>query len=275
MIRLGVAGAVGRMGSAILRLASQNKNVFVPTLALETPRHAGIGRNVAEVSAGLTELRNLSSMIVKTAEHTSWNGLDVLIDFTAPAATVHHAKLCAKNGVAMVIGTTGFTKAEVAQVRAASTKVPIVMASNMSVGANLLFALAAQAARVLSDDYDIEIVEAHHRHKKDAPSGTAKTLAESIASAKSWDLDTCAVYGREGMTGERPKKQIGIHAVRAGEIIGEHTAYYSGPGETIELKHHASSRDAFARGALVAAQFVVKKKKGIYSMQDVLGMGQK
>lgn len=269
MIRLGVAGAMGRMGSSILRLASQNKKVFTPALAIESSRHAGVGRNVGEVNP---ELAGLNRMIVKTASHADWKSLDALIDFTAPAATLEHAKLCAKNGVAMVIGTTGFTKAEAAQIRTAAARVPIVMASNMSVGANLLFALAAQAARVLSDDYDIEIVEAHHRHKKDAPSGTAKTLAESIAAAKKWDLESCAVYGREGMTGERPRRQIGIHAVRAGEIIGEHTAYYSGPGETIELKHHAASRDAFARGALVAAQFVVKKKKGLFNMQDVLGM---
>lgn len=272
MIRLGVAGAMGRMGSSILRIASQNKKVYAPVLALESPRHRGVGRNVGEVNP---ELLALDSMIVKTAAHADWKGLDVLIDFTAPEATLEHVKLCAKNGVAMVIGTTGFKKEEAARVRSAAARIPIVMASNMSVGANLLFALAAQAARVLSDDYDIEIVEAHHRHKKDAPSGTAKTLAESIAAAKKWNLETCAVYGRQGMTGERPKGQIGIHAVRAGEIIGEHTAYYSGPGETIELKHHAASRDAFARGALVAAQFAAKKRKGLFSMQDVLGISLK
>lgn len=272
MIRLGVAGAMGRMGSSILRLAGQNKKRFAPTLALESDRHAGVGRGLGEINPALT---NLGSMVVQTADRAKWSALDVLIDFTAPAATVHHATLCAKHGVAMVIGTTGFAKAEIARVRAASARVPVVMSSNMSVGANLLFGLAAQAAKVLSDEYDIEIVEAHHRHKKDAPSGTAKTLAESIAAAKGWNLEACAVYGREGMTGERPKKQIGIHAVRAGEIIGEHTAYYSGPGETIELKHHASSRDAFARGALVAAEFAAGKKNGIYTMQDVLGMSQK
>lgn len=271
MIRLAVAGAMGRMGSSILRLASQNKKVFVPTLALESSGHTGVGRNVGEANASLVGL-GLGQMIVKTAPHADWRSIDVLIDFTAPEATVAHAKLCAQNGVGLVIGTTGMTKQQVAQVRAAAAKTAIVMASNMSVGANLLFALAAQAARVLNSDYDIEIVEAHHRHKKDAPSGTAKSLAESIAAAKGWNLDSCAVYGREGMTGERPKNQIGIHAVRAGEIIGEHTAYFSGPGETIELKHHAASRDAFARGALVAAQFVARKKKGLFNMQDVLGM---
>lgn len=271
MIRLGVAGAMGRMGSSILRLASQDKKVFAPVLALESARHKGIGRNAGEVNP---ELCGLHSVVVKTAAHADWKHLDVLIDFTMPAATLEHAALCAKHGVAMVIGTTGFTKAETTRIQAASKRIAIVKASNMSVGANLLFALAAQAARVLNDDYDIEIVEAHHRHKKDAPSGTAKTLAESIAAAKKWNLETCAVYGREGMTGERPKRQIGIHAVRAGEIIGEHTAYYSGPGETIELKHHASSRDAFARGALVAAQFAAKRRKGLFNMQDVLGMNQ-
>ncbi len=271
MIRLGVAGAMGRMGSSILKLAAQNKKVFTPTLALESSGHNGVGRNVSEANAFLVGV-GLGQMIVKSAPHADWTQLDALIDFTAPEATVEHAKLCAKNGVALVIGTTGLKKAEVARIHEASAKIPIVMASNMSVGANLLFALAAQAAKVLSSEYDIEIVEAHHRHKKDAPSGTALSLAESIAAAKGWKLESCAVYGRHGITGERPKDKIGIHAVRAGEIIGEHTAYFSGPGETIELKHHAASREAFARGALVAAQFVVKKKKGLFNMQDVLGM---
>lgn len=271
MIRLGVAGAMGRMGSSILRLAAQNKKVFTPVLALESPGHSGVGRNVGEANSLLVGL-GLGHMIVKSAPHADWTALDALIDFTAPEATVEHARLCAKNGVALVIGTTGLKKQDVARIEKAAQQIPIVMASNMSVGANLLFALAAEAARVLSSEYDIEIVEAHHRHKKDAPSGTAKSLAESIAAAKGWKLEACAVYGRHGMTGERPKNQIGIHAVRAGEIIGEHTAYYSGPGETIELKHHAASRDAFARGALVAAQFVVRKKKGLFNMQDVLGM---
>jgi 4-hydroxy-tetrahydrodipicolinate reductase len=273
MIRLGVAGAMGRMGSSILRLAAQNKKVFEPTLALESSGNAGVGRNVSEANALLTGL-GLGQMIVKSAPHADWTQLDVLIDFTAPAATLEHARLCSKHGIGLVIGTTGFTRQEKAKVQAAAKNIPIVMASNMSVGANLLFALAAQAARVLSSEYDIEIVEAHHRHKKDAPSGTAVSLAESIADAKGWKLESCAVYGRQGMTGERPKNQIGIHAVRAGEIIGEHTAYFSGPGETVELKHHAASRDAFAQGALVAAQFVSKKKKGLFNMQDVLGMNR-
>jgi 4-hydroxy-tetrahydrodipicolinate reductase len=265
---------MGRMGTAILRLASAQKKVFDVRLAMESERHTAVGRNVNSANP---ELASYNSMIVKSAPHAEWGEIDVLIDFTAPEATLEHAKLCAKHGAAMVIGTTGLKKEQIGSIRAAAKRVPIVMASNMSVGANLVFALAAEAARVLSDEYDIEIVEAHHRHKKDAPSGTAKTLAESIAGAKGWDLESCAVYGRLGISGERPVRQIGIHAVRAGEIIGEHTAYFSGPGETIEIKHHAASRDAFAQGALVAAQFAAKrnknrKGKGLFNMQDVLGM---
>ena len=192
------------------------------------------------------------------------------IDFTTPEATLNLISLAKKTKTPVVVGTTGFSKSDRRKIENASKTMPILVAPNMSVGANLIFALASQAASLLGEDYDVEITEAHHRHKKDAPSGTARRLAEVIALARGWNLDQVAVYGRHGITGKRPRRQIGIHVIRAGEIIGEHSVIFSGPGETVEIRHHAGSRDAFAEGALVAAQFLVKKRKGLYNMQHVL-----
>ena len=266
MIRLGVAGALGRMGKAIIRLASQNRE-FDLKAAMEREDHAALSQPLGDHLEGANLERPLA---VTSPEKTAFKTLDVVIDFTTPAATLKHVGLARMTKTAMVIGTTGFSPSQRKKIEAASKQIPILIAPNMSVGANLIFALASQAASLLSDDYDIEITEAHHRHKKDAPSGTAKRLAEIIARAKGWNLDKVAVYGRRGVTGKRPKRQIGIHVIRAGEIIGEHTAIFSGPGETIEIRHHAGSRDAFAEGALVAAQFIAKKRKGLFGMEDVL-----
>ncbi len=244
MIKVAVNGALGRMGSRILALANESKEFKV----------------YAEFDLSGTKISD-----------KSLTGADVLIDFSGPEGTRTSLECAVKAGVNLVIGTTGLDAALESKIKAASEKIAIVYSPNMSMGANLLFELGALAAKKLPKGYDIEITEAHHRLKKDAPSGTAKRLAEVIAEAKGWDLKKVAKYGREGLTGERPTDQLGIHVIRAGEIVGDHTVILSGPGETIEITHRAHSRDAFAKGSLVAATFLAKKSKGLFSMKDVLG----
>jgi 4-hydroxy-tetrahydrodipicolinate reductase len=199
-------------------------------------------------------------------------GADVLIDFTRPEGTLHHLDICLKLGVNMVIGTTGFTAQQKAQLGAAAQHIGIVFAPNMSVGVNLTFKLLETAAKVLSHGYDIEIIEAHHRHKVDAPSGTALGMGEVVARTLGRDLAQCAVYGREGVTGERDPSTIGFATVRGGDIVGDHTVLFAGIGERIEITHKASSRATFALGALRAARFLEQNKAGLYNMQDVLGL---
>lgn len=199
-------------------------------------------------------------------------GCDVLIDFTRPEATLQHMDLCRRHGVKMVIGTTGFSAEEKERIVDASRDVGIVFAPNMSVGVNLLFKLLDTAARVLNEGYDIEVLEAHHRHKVDAPSGTALRLGEVVAQALGRDLAECAVYGREGVTGERSPSTIGFATVRGGDIVGDHTVLFAGIGERVEITHKASSRATFALGALRAARFLAGRPAGLYDMQDVLGL---
>jgi 4-hydroxy-tetrahydrodipicolinate reductase len=197
---------------------------------------------------------------------------DVLIDFTRPGPTLANLEICRRAGRRMVIGTTGFSDEQKAQIAAAAQDVAIVFAPNMSVGVNLCLKLLDTAARVLGDDVDIEIVEAHHRHKVDAPSGTALRMGEVVADALGRDLKTCAVYGREGHTGERDSKTIGFETIRAGDIVGDHTVMFAGVGERIEITHKASSRMTFARGAVRAAGWLVEQESGLFDMQDVLGV---
>lgn len=256
MIRLGLNGALGRMGGAIMRLALASKD-FRLAAAFEHPSRPEIGSPVGNLR-------------LKAPSAAAFKDLGVVIDFTEPESTIATAKLAASCGCALVIGTTGLTSRQTKEISRAASKVPIVYAPNMSVGANLLFEVAAEIAFRLGPAYDIEIIEAHHRLKKDAPSGTAKRLAESIAAAKGWNLDKVSVYGRKGLTGPRKREEIGIHVIRAGDIVGDHTAIFSGPGESIEISHKAFSRDAFAQGALLAARFVAGKKKGLFDMRDVL-----
>lgn len=243
MIKLAINGAMGRMGGRILQLAQQSPDFKI---------------NATFDTAG-TQL-----------SEKSLSGCDVLIDFSSPEGMRRCVDAALKTGVALVIGTTGLSAEDEKVLSAASKKIAILQSPNMSIGANFLFELARLAAQRLKEGYDIEIIEAHHRLKKDAPSGTAKKIAEVIAKAKGWDLKKVARYGRQGLTGERLKDEIGIHVIRAGDIVGEHSVFFSGPGETIELRHNAQSRDAFARGALVAALFISKKKSGRYSMADIL-----
>ncbi len=197
---------------------------------------------------------------------------DCLIDFTRPEATLDYLRSCQAHQTALVIGTTGFDDKQKETIRVASQTIPIVYAPNMSIGVNLIFKLIAQAAHVLATHYDIEIIEAHHRHKVDAPSGTALRMGEILAHTLGWDLSACALYGRQGHTGERPDKQIGFSTVRGGDIVGDHTVLFAGIGERIEISHKAGSRMPYALGALRAAEFLQARKNGLYDMQDVLGL---
>ncbi|MCL4491118.1 MAG: 4-hydroxy-tetrahydrodipicolinate reductase [Nitrospirae bacterium] len=266
MVKIVVTGATGRMGSRIAALSKDYQDIKLVG-ALERKGHEAVGKDIGQlIGAGESNVRltdKLEDII---------DGGDVLIDFTSTSATLQHLKIAAEHGKAMVIGTTGFSKEEIQSVRDMCKGMPVVLAPNMSVGVNLLLKILQDVARVLGDDYDIEIVEAHHRLKKDAPSGTALKMAQVIADAVNRNLDEVAVYARKGMTGERTKKEIGIQTVRAGDIVGEHTVLFGGLGERIEITHKASSRDTFARGALKAALWVAGRAPGLYDMQDVLGL---
>jgi|SRR5208283_294003 len=266
MKRIIVAGATGRMGSRIAALSKEYPEVQLCG-ALERKESKDIGRDV-----GLLLGTGETKVLISDALENIIGDGDVVIDFTIPFATMQNAKIAAENGKAMVIGTTGFSKDEIEGLRQWSGKIPIVLAPNMSVGVNLLFKVLKDVARVLGDDYDIEIIEAHHRMKKDAPSGTALKMAQVIADAVQRNLDEVGVYSRKGIIGERTKQEIGIQTVRAGDIVGEHTVLFGGLGERIEITHKASSRDTFARGALKAAIWVADRRPGLYDMQDVLGI---
>ena len=266
MKRIIVAGATGRMGGRIAALSKEYPDVQLCG-ALEIKGSKDVGTDIG-LRLGIGETKVLIS---DALENIISDG-DVVIDFTVPASTLQNAKIAARNGKAVVIGTTGFSKDEIEVLRSLSGEIPVVLAPNMSVGVNLLFKVLRDVARVLGDDYDIEIIEAHHRMKKDAPSGTALKMAQVIADAVQRNLDEVGVYARKGIIGERTKQEIGIQTVRAGDIVGEHTVLFGGLGERIEITHKASSRDTFARGALRAAIWVADRRPGLYDMQDVLGL---
>ncbi|MCE5312885.1 MAG: 4-hydroxy-tetrahydrodipicolinate reductase [Nitrospiraceae bacterium] len=266
MIRLAVTGAAGRMGSRIAALSAEYEGLKLSG-ALERSGAPAVGKDIGMI-AGLGE----TGVLIKDSAQDVISSADVTIDFSSVAATLGHIEIAAANSRAMVIGTTGFEKDDLSKIKKAAEKIPVMMAPNMSVGVNLLLKVLAQISPVLADEYDIEIVEAHHRLKKDAPSGTALKMAQVIADSIKRDLDEVAVYCRKGITGERTRKEIGIQTVRAGDIVGDHTVMFGGLGERIEITHKASSRDTFARGALRAALWIVGKKPGLYDMQDVLGL---
>ncbi len=270
-IRLAVSGAMGRMGHTILELAAKDPH-FEITGALETSSHASIGKALSDA---LSSLGPGQKAPVFSALSRLNPKPQVLIDFTQPAATLSYLKEAAASGIGLVIGTTGFSDTEKKHIHEAAKTIPIVMSSNMSVGMNLLFSLVEEAAEKLGSSYDVEIVEAHHHFKKDAPSGSALSLGESVARAWKVSLKDVATHGREGQVGERKKGTIGFHAVRGGDIVGDHTVLYAGPGERLELSHRAHSREAFAQGALKAALFLSDKKDGFYDMWDVLGLRRK
>lgn len=266
MIKIGIAGAAGRMGSRIAALSKEYEGLRLAA-AFERAGHNDIGKNIGTIAGiGETDVK-LSDDIGKIID-----AVDLIIDFTSVESTKRNLRAAAAKGKAMVIGTTGLSSEDLKEIGPLAKSIPCVMASNMSLGVNLLLKVLHDVAGALGDDYDVEIVEAHHRLKKDAPSGTALKMAQVIADALGRNLDEAAVYARKGIIGQRTKKEIGIQTVRAGDIVGEHTVLFGGLGERIEIIHKASSRDTFARGALRAALWLSGKPAGLYDMQDVLGL---
>ncbi len=265
-IRIGVAGAAGRMGRRVVGSCRESPDLVL-TVALERAGSTHLGQD-AGILAGGEPL----GVPVTVRDECPADDFDVLIDFTAPQATLENVAWCRSAERRVVIGTTGLSAAEREHVTEAATDCAIVMAPNMSIGVNLCFKLLEIAARVLTGDYDVEIVEAHHRHKVDAPSGTALRMGEIVAGAMGRDLAASAVYARHGLIGERPEKAIGFATVRAGDIVGEHKVLFAGAGERIEIAHLATSRIIFARGALLAARWIMGRGPGLYDMQDVLGL---
>lgn len=265
MTRVAIPGAAGRMGRNLIDACQRAEGLELGA-ATERPGHELLGTD-AGMLAGTGQL----GVAIGDDLEVLAGRFDVLIDFTSPAASLAHLDICRRYGKAMVIGTTGFTPEQKQHIEHAAEQIGIVMAPNMSVGVNLCLKLLDVAARVLGDEVDIEIIEAHHRHKVDAPSGTALRMGEVVADALGRDLKACAVYGREGITGARERKTIGFETIRAGDIVGEHTVMFAADGERVEITHKASSRMTFAMGAARAAGWVVLQPAGLYDMQAVLG----
>lgn len=243
MTKIIITGSKGRMGQALINCAKNFRDIQI----------------VGQIDKG----GDLNTMI---------NDTDVVIDFSSPEATADIAELCACNKKALVVGTTGHSEAEQSKIKNQKLKIPIVWSSNYSTGVNTLFWLTRKAAEILGPSFDLEVIEMHHRMKKDAPSGTAKSLAEILADVRKQQLENVARHGRVGIVGERTSSEIGVHSVRGGDVVGDHTVIFANVGERLELTHKASSRDTFANGALRAAQWVVGQKPGLYDMQDVLGL---
>ncbi|MBD9426687.1 4-hydroxy-tetrahydrodipicolinate reductase [Pseudomonas sp. PDM15] len=266
MQRIAVMGAAGRMGKILIEAVGQAEGAQL-SAAVDRPDSSLIGADAGELAAqgkiGVTLAGDLNAVL---------DQFDVLIDFTHPSVTLKNLEVCRQAGKAMVIGTTGFSPEEKQLLSEAAKQIPIVFAANYSVGVNLCLKLLDTAARVLGDDVDIEIIEAHHRHKVDAPSGTALRMGEVVANALGRDLQKVAVYGREGQTGARERETIGFATVRAGDVVGDHTVLFAADGERVEITHKASSRMTFAKGAVRAAQWLQGQSAGLYDMQDVLGL---
>jgi 4-hydroxy-tetrahydrodipicolinate reductase len=266
MIKVAITGAAGRMGQRIVCLTHETAGLTVSG-AIEQPQHKLVGED-AGVIAGCGALNVAITDSLEQALQVS----DVLIDFTFPEVTLTNAAVCARLGKSMVIGSTGFTPDQRFELVKFAKKIPIVSAPNMSVGVNVCFKVLKEIAKSLGEGFDVEIVELHHNKKKDAPSGTAVRMGEVVAEALGRDYHEVANCHREGFTGERTKAEIGMQTVRGGDIVGEHTVYFIGMGERIELTHRAMSRDMFARGAVRAASWLATQKPGLYDMQDVLGL---
>jgi 4-hydroxy-tetrahydrodipicolinate reductase len=261
--KLIVCGAAGRMGRRIIALAVEAGR-FEIAGAIEKAGQPNVGKD-AGILAGVAELN------IRITDNISAKA-DIVIDFSLPEAADKTIDYCVKNNTALVLGTTGLSAQQQEKLSAAAGKIPVVCATNMSVGMNALFAVVGKVATMLGDDYDIEIIEQHHRFKKDAPSGSALTLARNICEATNRPYPDCLIHGRAGKDAQRAKGQIGIHAVRAGDIVGNHSVIFSTMGETVTLNHTAHSRDTFARGALHAAEWLTGKKPGLYSMVDALNL---
>jgi 4-hydroxy-tetrahydrodipicolinate reductase len=266
MTRIAITGAAGRMGRALTEAIQQSKSSNL-TVALERPGSSVIGTDAGDLAGQ----GNLGVNVVDDIR-TVVDEFDVLIDFTRPEVTESNLEVCLDANKKIVIGTTGFSDEQKAFIESASKNIGVVFAPNMSVGVNLCFKLLDIAARIMGEYTDIEVIEAHHRHKVDAPSGTALRMGEVVAEALGRDLKECAVYGREGITGERDRKTIGFETIRAGDIVGEHTVMFADIGERVEITHKASSRMTFANGAVRAAAWIMQHDKGLFDMQDVLGL---
>ncbi|OEU70334.1 MAG: 4-hydroxy-tetrahydrodipicolinate reductase [Desulfuromonadales bacterium C00003093] len=265
-MKVAIVGAAGRMGSRLIHAVLEAEGLEL-TGATERPGHPQIGMDAGLV-AGAGELGILiSDDLAATMVHA-----DVLIDFTFPDVTLKNLHVCAELGKRVVSGSTGFTPEQRAEVEKYAEEIPVVLAPNMSVGVNACFKLLKEAAKILGDGFDVEVVELHHNKKKDSPSGTAVRMGEVVAEALGRDYNRVANYHREGLCGERTKEEIGMQTVRGGDIVGEHTVYFIGMGERIEISHRAMSRDMFARGAARACQWLNGKEPGLYDMQDVLGL---
>ncbi|KAF0569435.1 4-hydroxy-tetrahydrodipicolinate reductase [Psychrobacter nivimaris] len=265
-INVGVIGAGGRMGRMLIEAVQNNPQTALKA-AIERQGSSLVGADAGEVAA----IGHLNVQIVDDLVAVI-NDIDVLIDFSLPDATEKNMQVCAEHNVAMVIGTTGFNEQQEQVLAKASEKITIVYAGNYSTGVNLSLKLLGMAAKAFGNDADVEIIEAHHKHKIDAPSGTAYMMAEAVAEARGQNLKDVAIYGREGQTGERESGTIGIHAVRGGEIVGDHTVMFIADGEVVEITHRARARMTFAAGAVRAATWVVEQEVGQYNMQDVLGL---
>ncbi|MEL0620379.1 4-hydroxy-tetrahydrodipicolinate reductase [Psychrobacter proteolyticus] len=265
-INVGVIGAGGRMGRMLIEAVQNNPQTALKA-AIERQGSSLVGADAGEVAA----IGHLNVQIVDDLAAVI-NDIDVLIDFSLPDATEKNMQVCAEHNVAMVIGTTGFNEQQEQVLAKASEKITIVYAGNYSTGVNLSLKLLGMAAKAFGNDADVEIIEAHHKHKIDAPSGTAYMMAEAVAEARGQNLKDVAIYGREGQTGERESGTIGIHAVRGGEIVGDHTVMFIADGEVVEITHRARARMTFAAGAVRAATWVVEQEVGQYNMQDVLGL---
>ena len=266
MTTIAVVGAGGRMGRALINAVNDATDM---NLSAATAR---AGSSLVGVDAG--ELAGVGRLNVAVVSSTDLAGqdFDVLIDFSQPELSLDNLKVCAELNAGLVLGTTGFSAQQREQISQFAKQIPIVFSANMSVGVNVAHKLLAMAAQAMADDYDIEIVEAHHRFKKDAPSGTALAMGEVIADSIDRKLDEVAIYGREGFTGEREKETIGFATVRGGDVVGDHTVMFLGDGDRLEITHKASSRNTFAKGAVKAAQWLKGQESGLYSMADVLGL---
>lgn len=264
MIKVVVCGGCGRMASKVAQLIYQDNELKL-TGIVESPTHPDIGKDwgatVGQGKTGIMVVDDLEAII---------QDADQIVEFTNPKVSLQHLEIVAKYKKTMIIGTTGFSAEEIAKMKSLSQNIPFLFSPNMSLGVNLLFKLAAETAVSLGDSYDIEIIESHHRFKKDAPSGTAKKLAQEIAKAKNINLDEVGIYGRQGLIGERKREEIGIHSIRGGDIIGEHIVMFTALGERIELTHKAHSRDTFAHGTIQAIKFMEGKPASFYEMKDVL-----
>ncbi len=265
LLKIAIAGTSGRMGRTLIETALNHPQVQL-TGALARTGSPLLGQEVGAFLGRQTGVR------VSDDIHAVLKGADCLIDFTRAQTTMDYLAVAREHGTKLVIGTTGFTEMQKAELTAASQELAMVVAPNMSIGVNITFKLLEMAAGLVPTDYDVEIIEAHHRHKVDAPSGTALKMGETVAQARGLNLDEVAVYGRQGVTGERQASTIGFATVRAGNIVGDHTVLFAGDGERIEITHKSASRASYAQGALRAAQFIANKSSGLFDMQDVLGL---